>query len=72
MIKQLEELLDTIELLRIIISEYKRDHSTCLCLHTRQRIAWDWHKAVILYRRRQKEALELADQILPDLNSILA
>jgi hypothetical protein len=71
MIKQLEETLDTIELLRIIISEYRAEHAKCLCALSRQRIAWDWHKAVILYKRRQKEALELADQLIPDLNSIL-
>nr|WP_287937769.1 hypothetical protein [Algoriphagus sp.] len=71
MIKQLEETLDTIELLRIIISEYRSDHAKCLCPLSRQRIAWDWHKAVCLYKKRQKEALELADQLIPDLNSII-
>lgn len=72
MIKQLEEKLDTIEILRLLISEYKAEHKKCLCPIARQRIAWDWHKAQMLKKIRQKEALELADQILPDLNTILA
>lgn len=71
MIKQLEELLDTIEILRFLISEYKVNHEKCQCPITRQKIAWDWHKAQMLKKIRQKEALELADKLIPDLNSIL-
>lgn len=72
MIKQLEEKLDTIELLRLLASEYKAEHQRCQCPFTRQRIAWEWHKAINLKRIRQREALDLADQIIPNLNSILA
>lgn len=71
MLKQLEELLDTIEILRFLIQEYKEEHKKCLCPMARHKIAWDWHRAIILKKKRQREALELADQLIPDLNSIL-
>lgn len=71
MIKELEEKLDTIEILRLLCKAYKEEHDKCPCAFARQRIAWDWHKAQILKKTRQREVLELADQLIPDLNSIL-
>lgn len=62
MIEELTEKLETIEILRLLASEYKQAHAKCLCPITRMRIGWDWHKAVLLKKARQKEALALADQ----------
>jgi len=72
MIELLEEKLESIEILRLLASEYKAAHKECLCPFTRQRIAWDWHKAIILKKIRQKEVLDLADQIIPNLKEIFA
>lgn len=72
MLENLRDKLDTIEILRLLISEYKAAHTKCLCPLTRQKIAWDWHKAVMIYKLRQREALDLADELVTDLKAVLA